>query len=62
MRGLCIATGQYSSFCGCAMDFVLGGFDQLEDDDKNRGDEENEQEVETHKGEEEVKTRIDNKR
>ena len=43
MRGLCIATGQYSSFCGCALGLVLGGFDHMEDDDQRRGDEENEQ-------------------
>ena len=30
VRGLWIATGQYSSFCGCAEDLVLGGFDHVE--------------------------------
>ena len=42
VRGLCIATGQYSSFCGCAVDLVLGGSDHMDDDDDlDRGDEEN---------------------
>ena len=40
VRGFCIATGQHSSFCGCAGDLVLGGFDHMEDDDQDRGDEE----------------------
>ena len=38
--------GQYSSFCGCAWDLVLGGSDHTEDDDEDRGDEENGQNVE----------------
>ena len=60
VRGLCIATGQYSSFRGCAVDLVLGGFDHMEDDDQDRGDEENEQEVETLEREEEVNGWRDN--
>ena len=54
MRGLCLATGHYCSFGGCAVNLVLGGFDHMEDDDQDRGDEENEQEVETLEREEEV--------
>ena len=30
MRGLYIATGQYSSFCVCAVDLVLGSLDHME--------------------------------
>ena len=30
VRGLCIATVQYFSFCGCALGWVLGGFDHME--------------------------------
>ena len=60
MRGLCIATGQYSSFCGCAVDLVLSGFDHMEDDDQDRGDEENGQKVETLEREEEVNGWRDN--
>ena len=57
VRGLCIATGQYSSFCVCALVFVLGGFDHMEDDDQDKRDVENGEKVETHKREEEVKQR-----
>ena len=52
MRGLCIVTGLYSSFCGCAVDLVLGGFDHLEDDDQDRGDEETREGVEALEREE----------
>ena len=62
VRGLCIATGQYSSFCGCAVDSVLGGFDHMEDGDQDRGDEENGQKVETFEREEEVNGWRDNAR
>ena len=30
VRGLCIATVQYSSLCGCALGWILGGFDIVE--------------------------------
>ena len=30
VRGLCIATGQYSSLCGCALGFMLGALDFME--------------------------------
>ena len=56
VRGLCIATGHYSSFCGCAVDLVLDGAD----DDQDRGDEENGQKVETLGREEEVNGWRDN--
>ena len=62
VRGLCIATGPYSSFCVCAWDLVLGGFDHMEDDDQDRGDEEMREVVETLEREEEVKPRRDNAR
>ena len=44
------------------MDLVLGGFDHMEDDDQDRGDEENGQKVETLEREEEVKAKRDNAR
>ena len=53
---------QYSSFCVCAGDFVLSGFDHMEDDDKDRGDEEMREVVETLEREEEVNERRDNER
>ena len=62
VRGLCIATGQYSSFCGWAVDSVVGGFDHTENDDQDRGDEENGQKVETLEREEEVNGWRDNAR
>ena len=36
VRGFCIATKQYSSFCGCARVLMLGGSDHMEDDDQDR--------------------------
>ena len=36
VRGLCIVTGQYYSLCGCALGFILGGFDIVEDDVQDR--------------------------
>ena len=62
VRGLCIATGQYSSFCGCAGVILLGGSEHMEDDDQDRGDEENGQKVETLEREEEVNERRNNER
>ena len=53
---LCIATGQYSSFCGCAGVIWLDGSDHMEDDDQDRGDVGHGQKVETHEREEEVKS------
>ena len=60
VRGLCIATEQYSSFCGCAWDLVLGDSDHMEDDDQVRGGEETEQKVETLEREDEVEAKRDN--
>ena len=54
MRGFCTATEQYSSFCVCARVLVLGGSEQMEDDDQDRGDEENGHKEETLEREEEV--------
>ena len=36
VRGLCIAMGQYSSLYGCALGFILGGFDIVEVDVQDR--------------------------
>ena len=47
VRGLCIAKGRYSSFCGCAVDLVLGGFNH-KDDHQDRGDEEMRESVDAH--------------
>ena len=60
VRGLYITTGQYSSFCGRAVDLVLGGFDDMEDDVQDRGDEENGQKVETLEREGKIKAKRDN--
>ena len=62
VRGLCIATLQYSSFCVCAVVLVLGGFDHMEDDDQDRRDEGIGQDVKTHEKEEEVNGWKDNER
>ena len=47
VRGFCIATGQYSSFCVCALGLKLGVLDHMEDDDQDREDEEVREVVET---------------
>ena len=57
VRGLCIAMGQYSSFCGCSVGLVLGGFDHMEDDDQDREQVEVREKVEAQETEEEDKTR-----
>ena len=62
VRGLCIATGQYSSFCVCAGVILLGGSDHMEDDDQDRGDEEIRESVEALERKEEVKAKRDNAR
>ena len=36
MRGLCIATQQYSSLCVSAVVLFLGGFDNLKVDEQDR--------------------------
>ena len=55
MRGLCIATVQYSSLCGCALGLVLGGFDIVEVEVQDREQEDSVEEVEAR--EREDKTR-----
>ena len=51
VRGVSIATGQCSSFCGCAFGLVLGGFDHMEVEVQDR------ERVEARETEEEDKTR-----
>ena len=36
VRGLCIATEQYSSLCASAVVFILGGSDDMEVDEQDR--------------------------
>ena len=60
MRGLCIAAGPYSSFCGCTGDLLLGSSDHMEDDEQNREGEESGQDVETLEREEEFNGCRDN--
>ena len=36
VRGLCVAMGQYSSLCGCALGLILGGFGIVEVDVQGR--------------------------
>ena len=57
VRGLCIATGQYSSFCGCALGLVLGGFDHMEVEVQDREKVEVRETVRARETEEEDKTR-----
>ena len=57
MRGLYIATGQYSSFCGCAVDLVLGVLDIMEVEVQDREQVEVREKVEARDTEEEDKTR-----
>ena len=59
MRGLCIVTGQHSSFCVCAMDLEVGGSDHMEDDDQDKRDEEMREVVEALETEEDVKAKRD---
>ena len=61
VRGLCIATRQYSSFCVCAGVLVLGGSDHMENE-QNKGGEEIGQDVETLEREEEINGWRDNER
>ena len=57
VRGLCIATGQYSSFCGCALGLVLGALDNMEVEVLDREQVEVREKVEARETEEEDKTR-----
>ena len=44
MRGLCVATGQHSSFCVSAVVLFLGDFDHMEVDEQDRKQENSERE------------------
>ena len=57
MRGLCVATGQYSSFWRCALGLVLGSFDHMEVEVQHREQVEMKEKVEARETEEEDKTR-----
>ena len=46
VRGLCIATGQYSSLCVSAVVLFLGGFDHMEVDEQDREQVDRERKVE----------------
>ena len=60
VRGFCLATGPYSSFCGCTGDLLLGSSGHMEDDEQNREGEEFGQDVETLEREEEFNGWRDN--
>ena len=63
VRGLYIATGQYSSLCVSAVVLILGGSDVMEVDEQDREQVDSEREkVETREREEEDKTRTSNAR
>ena len=62
VRGFCIATGPYSSFCVCAGVLVLGGSNHMEDDDQDREGDEMREVVETLEREEEINGWRDNER
>ena len=57
VRGLYIATGQYSSFCGCALGLVLGVLDNMGVEVQDREQVEVRENVEARETEEEDKTR-----
>ena len=57
VSGLYIATGQYSSFCGCALGLMLGVRDVMEVEVQDRGQVEMREKVEAPETEEEDKTR-----
>ena len=52
VRGLCIATGQYSSLCGYALGLILGGFEIVEVDVQDREQVDNREHVEAREREE----------
>ena len=63
MRGLCIATGQYSTLCVSAVVLILGGSDDMEVDEQDREQADSERESRgAREREEEDKTRTDNER
>ena len=57
VRGLCIATEQYSSFCECALGLVLGVLDHMEVEVQDREQVEVREKSEARETEEEDKTR-----
>ena len=57
MRGLYIATGQYSSLCGCVLGSMLGVLDILEIEVQDREQVEEGEKVEARETAEEDKTR-----
>ena len=57
VRGLYIATGQHSSFCGCALGLMLGVLDFMEVEIQDREQVEVREKVEARETEEEDKTR-----
>ena len=57
VRVLCIATGQYSSFCGCAMGLMLGGLDHTEVEIQDREQIEVREKIEAREPAEEEKTK-----
>ena len=57
VRGLYIATGQYSSFCGCALGLMLGVLDIMGVEIQDREQVEVRENVEARETEEEDKTR-----
>ena len=57
VRGLCIATGQYSSLCVSAVVLFLGGFDHMEVDEQDRAQVDSERKVEARERDEEDKVR-----
>ena len=62
MKGLCIATGQYSSLCVSAVVFILGGFDIVDVDVQDREQVDSGEKVEAREREEEDKTKTNNAR
>ena len=62
VRGLCIATVQYSSLCVCAAVLILAGSDIMEVDEQDREQVDSERKIETREREEEDKTRTSNAR
>ena len=57
VRGLYIATGQYSSFCGCALGLVLGDLDNMGVEVQDREQVGVREKVEARETEEEDKTK-----
>ena len=62
VRGLYIATGQYSSFCGCALRLMLAVLDIMEVEVQDREQEEEGEKVQARERKEDDKTRTNNAR